>query len=65
MAVSENEKKLEDLRFSNDNKQEELHNLKINNQKGGDKKAAGSSKKQNNTEDNQEIMELTREINGY
>jgi len=36
VAVSENEKKLEDLRMSNDTKQEELHSLKINNQKKGD-----------------------------
>ena len=61
-TVSENEKKLEDLRFSNDNKQEELHSLKINNQKGGEE--AKDSKKKDSSEENHEIMELTREING-
>jgi len=32
MAVSENEKKLEDLRMANDYKNEELHALKIDNE---------------------------------
>ena len=35
MAVSENEKKLEELRHQNDSKNEELHALQINAQKDG------------------------------
>ena len=55
-AVSENEKKLEDLREANENKNEELHTLMMNND---------NSKKEGQiavSDDNLEIIELEKDI---
>jgi hypothetical protein len=55
-AVSENEKKLEDLRQANEEKVDELHSLKINNEAdSGANKAARS-------EEDMEILALQDEI---